>query len=87
MVIYMCNLFLVFVATIVVDWIWAAYIIHTSKKNTLKASILATLITCIGSFVTLSFIEDHRAIIAAGAGAFVGTFLSIKFNKIKEQNV
>ena len=80
----MWTLFLVFIATIVVDWLWALYIIYTSKKQALKAAIFATLLTCLGSFITLSYIHDRRAIIAAALGAFIGTFLSIKFNKHRE---
>lgn len=75
------ELVLVFLATVVVDWIWAAYIIQTSKKNAFNASILSTLIVCVSSFITLSFIHDRRAIIAMALGAFVGTYLSIKFSK------
>ncbi len=80
----MLQLFMVFVATVIVDWIWAWYIIYTAKKLALKASILAALISCLGSFVTLSYINDRRAIIAVALGAFVGTFLSIKFSKKEE---
>lgn len=71
-------------ATVIVDWIWAWYIIYTAKKHAIKASILATLISCLGSYVTLSYINDRRAIIAVALGAFVGTFLSIKFSKKEE---
>lgn len=77
----MWALVLVFVATIAVDWMWALYIIYTSKKQPFKAAVFATLLTCLGSFITLSYIHDRRAIIAAALGAFIGTFLSIKFSK------
>lgn len=77
----MWELLLVFIATIAADWIWAAYIIHTSKKHAMTASILSVLIVCISSFVTLVYIQDHRAIIAMAAGAFIGTYLSIRFSK------
>ena len=80
----MWSLLLVFIATVILDWIWAMYIIHTSKKNAFRASILSTLIVCIGSFVTLAYIHDWRAIIAAALGAFIGTFLSIKLSKHRE---
>lgn len=80
------NFLLVFLATVVVDWVWALYIIHTSKKNALRAAVLGTLLTCIGSFITLSYIHDQRAIIAAAIGAFVGTYLSIKFSKKDKEN-
>jgi len=78
----MLDLLLVFIA---VDWVWAAYIIHTSQKNPVRASFLSAAIVCLGCFITLSYINDKRAVIVMAVGAFIGTYLSIKFDKKKEK--
>lgn len=77
----MLRLFLVFLASIVIDWIWASYIMYTSKKEAGKAALLSSLIIIIGAFTTVSYLEDKRAIIVMIFGGFIGTYVSIKMNK------
>ena len=62
---------LVFFATVIVDWLWGLYIIHTSNKEALKASIYGTMIALMGSFVTISYMQDRRNLIAVAFGDFI----------------
>ncbi len=77
----MIELLLVFLATVFVDWLWGVYILHTSKRNVWRSSIYATLIAIIGPLLTLTYIKNKYAIVAMALGAFVGTFISVKFGK------
>ena len=47
----------------------------------MRASIYATLIAIIGPLLTLTYIKNKYAIVAMALGAFVGTFISVKFGK------
>lgn len=80
----MIKFILVFFAAIVVDWIWAEYIIYTSKKEAVKSAFFSSLIVLVGAFMTLSYLEDHRAIISMALGAFIGTYISVSRSKAKD---
>ena len=54
---------LVFFATVIVDWLWGLYIIHTSNKEALKASIYGTMIALMGSFFKIYYIKERRKLI------------------------
>jgi hypothetical protein len=71
---------LVFVASFLVDWIWAAYIIETARKAAVKSTLLSGLIVLIGAFTTLSFMHDPTTVVAAVLGGMLGTYVSVKRN-------
>ena len=77
---------LVFVATFILDWIWASYIIETSSKNSVRASVLSGLLVLMGGFVTLSYVEDTRMLAAAALGGMLGTFLSVERSRKDEED-
>jgi len=76
---------MVFFATFILDWIWASYIIETSSKNSIKSSLLSGLIVLMGAFITLSYIEDKKMLIAAVAGGALGTFFCVEKSKRDEK--
>jgi hypothetical protein len=69
---------LVFVALVAVDYCWAQYISHASAKNATKAAAWAAGIIVAGACATVSYVQDHRLIVAAVLGSFVGTYIAIK---------
>jgi len=83
---FVLKLLMVFILTVIADWLWAMYIIHTSDKKALKASIMAVLVWGIGSIITISYIDDKRLLIAGLFGAFVGTYLSIWYSNHKDKS-
>lgn len=72
---------LVFVASFIADFVWAAYIMATSEKKALKAALLSGIIVVMGIFVTLSWLEDKRTIVAATVGGILGTYFCVKYTK------
>jgi uncharacterized membrane protein YfcA len=81
----MLRFLFVFALVTVVDFMWALYIKHTAISNPLTASVYSSIITLIGGVVTLAYISDPKMLIPAVLGAFVGTYLSIKFGHKKEK--
>jgi len=72
------DFILTFVAVAVLDFIWSKYISNIQKKNRLGASIAASIIYLMGSYVIVSYVNNNLLIISASLGAFVGTYISIK---------
>ena len=69
---------LVFISLVVVDFCWARYISYASAKNAIKAACWASGILIAGSFATVSYVDDHRLIVAAVLGSFVWTYIAVK---------
>jgi len=70
---------LVFFAAMIVDSVWAFYIIATAEKDAIKSTLLSGLIFLTGAFLTLSYVQDKIYLISAVLGGMIGTYLSIKF--------
>jgi hypothetical protein len=68
----------IFVAMAISDFLWAQYIIATTNQRSLKASIWSASIALVNGAVILTYVKSPWLILVAAAGAFVGTFLSIK---------
>lgn len=70
---------LVFACVTVTDACWAIYIIKASQKKAFSASVWGSLISALTSFTVIAYTEDHKFIIASILGAFVGTYLTIRY--------
>lgn len=68
---------LVFLSAAALDAIWALYIQATANDRALLAALLSVITVGLGAFNVLSFVKDRRTVIAACAGAFVGTYLTL----------
>ena len=75
------KFFLVFLCVSATDACWALYIIKISEKKALAASMWGSVISLLTSFAVITYTENHIFIIATFFGAFVGTFIAIKFIK------
>ena len=76
----------VFCVTFISDWIWAYYIQHTAQKNAIKSSLFSGLVVICSVFITTSYIHDIYAAIPAVIGGMLGTYVSVKFSKDKNDN-
>lgn len=75
---FLFNCLTVFFFMFLTDVFYAAYIRFLSNKEALNASIAGTLIYMFSAFVTVRYIEDIRYLPVAMAGAFCGTFITVK---------
>ena len=60
------------------DFIWTKYMASVAAHAALQASTWSTLLIAAGAYVTLSYVEDKRLVIAACLGAFLGTYFGIQ---------
>ena len=70
---------LVFIAMVVLDIVFALYIVEASSKQMLAASFWAAAIQVCNVFVVVSYVNDKRMVVPCTLGAFVGTWLAIAY--------
>jgi len=63
------------------DAAWAIYIIKASQKKAVPASIWGSVISLLTTFTVIAYTEDHKFVIATVLGAFIGTYIAIKYIK------
>ena len=81
----MWNLFFVFIATAVIDWLYGLYILYSAQRAALKAAFVSVALALIGAYVFISFVNNKWTIVADALGAFTGTYLSIKYSRREEK--
>lgn len=72
---------LVFVAYIVIDILYALYVVYVGKRNALGAAISSALLYSLGAYGVVTFSKNILYVIPLAAGAFLGTYFTIKFQK------
>lgn len=75
----------VFAAMSVTDYIWSEWMKAVSENKAIKAGLFSIGTVLAGSFVIISYIENSKYLIPACLGAFVGTYISVKYNGKKEK--
>lgn len=75
---------LVFLALCAVDACWTLYIAKVGEGKALAAATWSALIMVCGAFATISYLNDTRLLVAAIAGAWVGTYCTVRFARRKE---
>lgn len=71
----------VFVGVIVLDYVYAEYTKAAADRNAIVSSNMAMALIVITGFVTSCYVVNQWLLIPAAAGAWVGTYLSIKYGK------
>lgn len=72
---------LVFVAMTALDFVYAEWGKAVAERRSLWASGNAAVLILLSGFVTRSYVEDWTLLSAAACGAWLGTWLSIRFGK------
>ena len=65
----------VFAAVVLLDAVFALYIVETAARNALAASVWAGLIQVCNAVTVVSLAKDWRMVVPAVLGAFVGTWI------------
>lgn len=76
-----------FIAMAITDVCWAYYFIKVGERKAVQAGVWATLLFFAGAVVTTNYVDDNSLMIAAALGSFVGTWLTIKYKKHKEDEI
>lgn len=66
-------------AMFLADVAWTMYFIAVESKFAARAGAWSALIILFGAFSTVSYVHDIRLLPAALIGAFLGTFVTVKF--------
>lgn len=75
----MIKYFIIFIALLFTDVIWALYIRWSARGKAVKAATASILIYVIGAFTFGEFIKDAWVLIPAGLGCWIGTYITIKY--------
>ena len=72
------------VAMFLADICWTMYFIEIEKRRSIPAGLWGSAILLFGSVVTINYVDDHRLLIAAIIGSFLGVVATIEYKKRKE---
>lgn len=76
---------LVLLGTTIADACWAFYIANIANGSKWRASLAAFAILLVQGFVVVEYVKDSKLIPFAGAGAFLGTMLSMTYQEHKDK--
>lgn len=72
---------LVFIAYVVIDILYALYVVYVGKRNAFGAAVASALLYSLGAYGVVTFSKNILYVIPLAAGAFLGTYFTIKFQK------
>jgi hypothetical protein len=81
---FIIKFILVTVAMFLTDVCWTMYFVEVEKRKSLTAGIWGSAILLFGSIVTINYVDDHRLLVAAIIGSFLGIVATIEYKKRKE---
>jgi hypothetical protein len=81
---YTVKFLLVMFSMALTDVCWAYYFIKVGERKAVQAGTWAVLLFFAGAIVTTNYVGDHSMMIAAAIGSFVGTWITVKYKKHKE---
>ena len=84
MIAFTIKFVIVLVFMILQDIAWAMYVIKVDKRDAVRAGAWSSLIMVFGSYVAISYIGEHKFIIAAVLGSFIGTYITVKYHDTLE---
>ena len=66
-------------AVALADGLWALWIGAVAANPPVLAGLYSVGLICCGAYVTVAYVQDRRQLIPASVGAFVGTYLSVRY--------
>ena len=71
----------IFATYVVIDMLYAWYIMSVNKKRAFTAAILTAIIYSLLAFGVVSYSKNIYYLILLVSGAFIGTYLMVKFKE------
>ena len=68
-------------AVALADGLWALWIGAVAANRPILAGVYSVGLICCGAFVTVAYVQDRRQLLPASIGAFVGTYLSVRYGR------
>lgn len=69
----------VFVVYVFFDILYALYVICVSRRQAWRASLISSFLYSLGAYGVMSYLENRWYIIPLACGAFIGTYIAVKF--------
>lgn len=66
-------------AVALADGLWALWMGAVAAGHPVAAGLYSVGLICCGAFVTVAYVQDRWQLIPASVGAFVGTYLSVRY--------
>lgn len=70
-----------FLAMTITDLMWAWYVKKVNANNAFMSGVAAVGLFAVGAITVVGYANNPILIIPASAGAFVGTYLGVKYIK------
>lgn len=70
---------LVFVIYVVLNILYALYVICVSKKQALAASFISSALSSLGAYGIISYLHNPLYILPLAIGAFIGAYIAVKY--------
>ena len=71
----------IFVTYVAIDMLYAWYILCVGKRQALTASFLSAIIYSLLAYGVVSYSKNILYLIPLSSGAFLGTYLTVKFKQ------
>jgi len=71
---------LVFITYVIMDILYALYVISVGKRQAFYSSVFSSCLYSLGAFGIVTFSQNLLYIIPLATGAFLGTYVVIKYN-------
>lgn len=72
---------MIFFTYVVIDMLYAYYIILVDSRKAIKAAAISSIIYSLLAFGVVSYSKNILYLIPLASGAFLGTFITVKFHK------
>jgi hypothetical protein len=67
------------------DFVWARYTLAMAERRPISASLTASMMPVFTAIMAIAYVSDWKTMFSAAAGAFLGTYVSLKMEKRPEQ--
>jgi hypothetical protein len=72
---------LIFVVYVVIDMLYALYILCVGKHQALAAAAISSILYSLLAFGVVSYSKNILYLIPLASGAFLGTYITVRFKK------
>jgi len=73
------NYLIIFVSLVLIDIVYIFYLKYVAQNKINKASSWASVVTLLNGIIIINYSSDIYSVLSAMIGAYVGTFISMKF--------
>lgn len=77
---------LVFVLTVIADFLWAIYIRRINQGKAMESAATSALLWLLAAFVIVNYVENKWLLVPGVLGAFVGTYFTVKWDHGKQES-